>query len=54
MAAVSRGAAEVGGDLVVGILPDTGASACRTLDLLIPTGLGQARNLINVWRPMRW
>lgn len=48
MAAVSRGAAQVEGHLVVGILPDTGGSACNSLDLLIPTGLGQARNLINV------
>lgn len=48
MAAVSRGAAQVEGHLVVGILPDTGASACRSLDLVISTGLGQARNLINV------
>ena len=48
MAAVSRGAAQVEGHLVVGILPDLGSSACSSLDLVIPTGLGQARNLINV------
>lgn len=48
MAAVSRGAAEVEGHLVVGVLPDTGASASSKLDLLLPTGLGQARNVINV------
>jgi len=48
MAAVSRGAAAVEGHLVVGVLPDTGASACSSLDVLIPTGLGQARNWINV------
>ena len=48
MAAVSRGAAQVEGHLVVGIVPDTGTSACGSLDLVIPTGLGQARNVINV------
>jgi hypothetical protein len=34
--AVSRGAAQIGGPLVVGILPDMGASASSSLDLLIP------------------
>ena len=48
MAAVSHGASQVDGHLVVGILPDKGESACTSLDLVIPTGLGQARNLINV------
>ena len=48
MAAVSRGAAAVPGHCVVGILPDDNAAAAADLDLAISTGLGQARNVINV------
>ncbi len=48
MAAASRGAAEAGG-LVVGILPgDTTQGASPHLDIAIPTGMGDARNAINV------
>ena len=48
MAAVSRGAAAVPGHCVVGILPDDNAAAAAEVDLAISTGLGQARNVINV------
>ncbi|MCP9804692.1 hypothetical protein KBY75_14085 [Cyanobium sp. T1G-Tous] len=48
MAAVSRGAASVPGHCVVGILPDDNAAAAAEVDLAISTGLGQARNVINV------
>ena len=48
MAAASRGAAEAGG-LVVGVLPDdTAAHAAPHVDIAIPTGMGDARNAINV------
>lgn len=48
MAASARGASEAGG-LVVGILPgDTTANAAPHVDVAIPTGLGDARNVINV------
>jgi len=53
MAAASRGAMAVDGHLVVGVLPDDGAGgrwqgATAELDLALFTGLGQARNVINV------
>jgi uncharacterized protein (TIGR00725 family) len=48
MGAVSRGAAAVPGHCVVGILPDENAAAATQLDLLMSTGMGQARNVINV------
>lgn len=48
MAASARGASEAGG-LVVGVLPgDSTAGAAPHLDLAIPTGLGDARNVVNV------
>ncbi len=48
MAASAAGAREAGG-LVVGILPDGDASgACPDLDVAIVTGMGDARNLVNV------
>ena len=48
MAAASRGASEAGG-LVVGILPTEEASdAAPDVDIAIPTGMGDARNVINV------
>lgn len=48
MAAASRGASEAGG-LVVGILPgDTMAGVAPHVDIPIPTGMGDARNAINV------
>lgn len=48
MDAVSRGAKEAGG-LVVGILPSKdGADASAHLDIALITGMGGARNLINI------
>jgi uncharacterized protein (TIGR00725 family) len=48
MEAASRGAGEAGG-LVVGILPTADLSgASRYLDVAIRTGMGDARNAINV------
>jgi len=52
MAAASRGAARVEGHLVVGVLPDEGNGDERRstaeLDLALFTGMGKARNVINV------
>ncbi|MCP9841906.1 cytochrome [Synechococcus sp. J7-Johnson] len=52
MAAASRGAARVEGHLVVGVLPDEGSGDHRQntadLDLALFTGMGKARNVINV------
>ncbi len=52
MAAASRGAARVEGHLVVGVLPDEGNGDDRRdtaeLDLAVFTGMGKARNVINV------
>jgi uncharacterized protein (TIGR00725 family) len=52
MAAASRGAARVEGHLVVGVLPDEGNGNDRQntadLDLALFTGMGKARNVINV------
>lgn len=52
MAAASRGAREVDGHLVVGVLPGAGLEGERhdtaDLDLALFTGIGQARNVINV------
>lgn len=48
MDASARGASDAGG-LVVGVLPDDDAhSASRHLDVAIRTGMGDARNAINV------
>lgn len=48
MAASARGAAEAGG-LTIGILPDSDArDAAPHILIPIPTGMGSARNLINV------
>ncbi len=48
MAASARGASEAGG-LVIGILPgDSAHGASPHLDVAIPTGMGDARNAINV------
>lgn len=48
MAASAMGASEADG-LVVGILPgETTASASPHVDIAIPTGMGDARNVINV------
>ncbi len=52
MAAASRGASRVEGHLVVGMLPDEGNDDDRQrtaeLDLALFTGMGKARNVINV------
>jgi uncharacterized protein (TIGR00725 family) len=48
MAASARGAKQAGG-FTIGILPDRdAAAACPDLDVAIATGMGDARNLINV------
>ena len=48
MEAASRGAAAAGG-LVVGVLPDSSPAAANPwVELVIATGLNDARNLINV------
>jgi uncharacterized protein (TIGR00725 family) len=48
MAAASWGASEAGG-LVVGVLPgDSTAAVAPGVDIAIPTGMGDARNVINV------
>lgn len=48
MAASARGAADAGG-LVIGILPgDTTDGLAPGVDVAIPTGMGDARNAINV------
>ncbi|CAK6688399.1 hypothetical protein VB716_05180 [Synechococcus sp. CCY9201] len=52
MAAASRGAARMEGHLVVGVLPEQGNGEDRQntadLDLALFTGMGKARNVINV------
>ncbi len=52
MAAATRGAVRVEGHLVVGVLPDEGKDDERQstadLDLSLFTGMGKARNVINV------
>ncbi len=48
MRAATLGAKQAGG-LTVGILPAaTAAAAVPELDVVIPTGLGQARNVVNI------
>jgi uncharacterized protein (TIGR00725 family) len=48
MAASARGAAEAGG-LVIGILPgESSAGVAPHVDVAIPTGMGDARNVVNV------
>ena len=48
MEAASRGASEAGG-LTVGVLPGEDAASANPFVLLpIPTGMGEARNIINV------
>lgn len=48
MTCASRGASEAGG-LVIGILPGESSKGCSPhLDIAIPTGMGDARNVINV------
>jgi uncharacterized protein (TIGR00725 family) len=47
MAAVSRGARRMAGHLVIGVLPGAGDPTAE-VDVALFTGLGQARNVINV------
>jgi uncharacterized protein (TIGR00725 family) len=48
MEASARGARDAGG-LTVGILyDDDREGACQALDIVIPTGMGAARNIVNV------
>lgn len=48
MGCASQGASEAGG-LVIGVLPaDSADNASPHLDIAIPTGMGDARNVINV------
>ncbi len=48
MAASSKGAKQAGG-MVIGVLPDkSSAKASEDLDIVIMTGMGEARNVINV------
>lgn len=48
MEASARGASEAGG-LVIGVLPgDTATGVAPAVDIAIPTGMGDARNAINV------
>ncbi len=52
MAAASRGAMQVDGHLVIGVLPgdggSTGSRATAAVDVALFTGMGMARNVINV------
>jgi uncharacterized protein (TIGR00725 family) len=48
MAAACAGAKEVPGALTLGILPDSDSGAGPDVDLAVFTGLGDARNVINV------
>jgi aminoglycoside 6'-N-acetyltransferase I len=48
MRAASEGASEVGGHIVIGILADAQSRPTSALDIAITTGIGQARNNINV------
>jgi hypothetical protein len=48
MHAASRGAKRIDGSLTVGVLPDETGCASPFVDLAIFTGMGNARNAINV------
>jgi uncharacterized protein (TIGR00725 family) len=48
MQAASRGAKQVAGSLVVGVLPGASGDAAPEVDVAIFTGMGNARNSINV------
>jgi hypothetical protein len=48
MRAASRGAKRVAGSLVIGVLPSESGPASPDLDVALYTGVGQARNAINV------
>jgi uncharacterized protein (TIGR00725 family) len=48
MAAVSAGAKQVPGSLTLGILPGTSGETGPDVDIAVFTGMGEARNMINV------
>jgi uncharacterized protein (TIGR00725 family) len=48
MAAATRGAKKVRDSLTIGILPGTGGAVAQGLDVVIFTGLGLARNAVNI------
>src|SRR4051795_11622497 len=48
MAAASAGAKQVPGSLTLGILPGTSGGAGADVDIAVFTGMGEARNMINV------
>jgi len=48
MDAASRGARKVSGSLVLGILPSQSGGVSRHVDVAVFTGLGHARNVVNV------
>lgn len=48
MAATMRGAKKVPGSLTVGVLPGNGGPVAQGLDVVIFTGLGLARNAVNI------
>jgi len=48
MAAASRGAKRVAGSLTIGILPTSAGSVSPDVDVAVFTGMGEARNTINV------
>jgi len=48
MRAANAGAKEVPGSLTVGLLPEAQSVPSPDVDILIPTGLGNARNNLNV------
>jgi uncharacterized protein (TIGR00725 family) len=48
MAAASAGAKEISGSLTLGILPSAGGGEGRDVDIAVFTGMGEARNMINV------
>jgi uncharacterized protein (TIGR00725 family) len=48
MAAACAGAKEVPGSLTLGILPSTGGEVGPDVDVAVFTGMGEARNVVNV------
>jgi uncharacterized protein (TIGR00725 family) len=48
MAAVCRGAKRVAGSLTIGILPSESGAVAPDVDVAVFTGLGNARNVVNV------
>jgi uncharacterized protein (TIGR00725 family) len=48
MAAANRGAKRIAGSLTIGILPTSAGPTSESLDVAVFTGMGDARNVINV------